>query len=113
IGCGEGAFAVSACTYFTVVAFDLSGQAVRAVPRSITMKWIGTGEAIPLRSDSVNLVTCLDVLEHIPAPQGCLEEAYRILEVGGFLFLRTPNPESIGMRLKGNKWFGFRDPTHT
>ena len=96
IGCGEGAFAVSACTYFTVVAFDLSGQAVRAVPRSITMKWIGTGEAIPLRSDSVNLVTCLDVLEHIPAPQGCLEEAYRILEVGGFLFLRTPNPHSEG-----------------
>ena len=113
IGCGGGSFAVTARTYFTVAAFDVNEQAMRTIPRSVTKKWIGTGEAIPLRSNSVNLVTCLDVLEHIPAPQGCIAEAYRILKVGGFLFLRTPNPESIGLLLKRKGWFGFRDPTHT
>src|SRR5436309_3391065 len=77
VGCGMGGFGAAASAFFVVAAFDLSGQAVRLVPKSIGMKWIGTGGAIPLRSDSVDLVTCLDVVEHLPNPEPCIAETHR------------------------------------
>jgi SAM-dependent methyltransferase len=112
IGCGKGLFARAASTYFVVYAFDLSAQAVRLIPNSITVKWIGTAGAIPLHGNSVDLVTCLDVVEHLLDPQACIAEAFRILRDDGLFFIRTPNPESLGLRMKGSRWFGFRDPTH-
>jgi 2-polyprenyl-3-methyl-5-hydroxy-6-metoxy-1,4-benzoquinol methylase len=112
IGCGTGAFAHEASPYFMVAAFDPSERGVRSVPDSISRKWIGAGEAMPLRSDSVDIVTCLDVVEHLPNPDTCLLETLRVLKRGGFLLVRTPNPQSFGLLLKGGRWFGFRDPTH-
>jgi len=112
VGCGAGGFADAAAAYFVVYAFDISEQAVKTTPDSIRGKWIGTGDAMPIRSDSVDMVTLLDVVEHLADPQPCIEEANRILRVGGFLFVRTPNPDSVGLRMKGRNWFGLRDPTH-
>jgi len=112
IGCGTGAFAREASAYFIVAAFDGSERAVRSVPDRISRKWIGAGEAMPLRNDSVDYATCLDVMEHLPNPETCLLETCRVLKRGGFLLVRTPNPDSLGLWLKGDRWFGFRDPSH-
>lgn len=111
-GCGTGSFAREASAHFVVAAFDVSKEAVRLVPASINWRWIGAGEAIPLRSGCVDVVTCLDVIEHLPNPGPCISEVHRVLKRGGLLFVRTPNPRSFGLHLKGKNWFGFRDPTH-
>ncbi len=39
-----------------------------------------------------DLVSCLAVLEHLPDPQACVDEAMRILKPGGVFVATCPNP---------------------
>jgi SAM-dependent methyltransferase len=49
-------------------------------------------DPVPLPDDSVDLVLCLEVLEHfVFDPMHALKEINRILKPGGTLFLSTPN----------------------
>lgn len=45
----------------------------------------------PLADATVDLVICDNVLEHLPDPEAFFAEAWRVLEPGGYLCLRTPN----------------------
>jgi len=81
---------------------------------------------LPYRDRSVDLVVCLDVVEHLEAPEPLFAEARRVLRPGGVLLFSTPNPASLGARLKGarpratgrpqaersREWFGHRDDSH-
>lgn len=48
-------------------------------------------KAIPLSSDSVDVVFASDVLEHLVNPAVFVGELYRVLRPGGYLVLDTPN----------------------
>lgn len=58
----------------------------------------GTGEvtiadvnvSIPLESNTVDLIVCTEVLEHLHTPTVALSEMYRILSPGGILVVTTP-----------------------
>lgn len=39
-----------------------------------------------------DLVSCLAVLEHLPDPQACVDEAFRVLKPGGVFVATCPNP---------------------
>ncbi len=81
---------------------------------------------LPYRDGSMDLVVCLDVVEHLDAPEAFFAEARRVLRPGGGLLFSTPNPASLGARLKGarppatgqapaertREWFGRRDDSH-
>jgi len=45
---------------------------------------------IPLRSESVDNVLLLDVLEHLVDPDKCLKEIFRVLKPGGTLTIQVP-----------------------
>lgn len=47
--------------------------------------------SLPIRSESVDIVVCRWLVEHLLDPQKALEEFARILKEDGFLFLTTPN----------------------
>ncbi len=44
---------------------------------------VGTGERIPYASDSFDLITMYDVLEHVISPAEVLDECHRVLRPGG------------------------------
>jgi 2-polyprenyl-3-methyl-5-hydroxy-6-metoxy-1,4-benzoquinol methylase len=48
-------------------------------------------DRLPFDDESVDLVTCLETLEHLLDPMHLLIEANRILKTGGSLLLTTPN----------------------
>jgi SAM-dependent methyltransferase len=50
-----------------------------------------SGECWPLADSSMGLVLCDNVLEHLPDPEIFFREAYRVLEPGGYVCIRTPN----------------------
>jgi dolichol-phosphate mannosyltransferase len=60
-----------------------------------------------LQSDSYDLVTFWDVIEHLHDPLGQLKEAYRVLQPGGVLALSTKNVGCTFARLAGRRWPWF------
>jgi 2-polyprenyl-3-methyl-5-hydroxy-6-metoxy-1,4-benzoquinol methylase/uncharacterized protein YbaR (Trm112 family) len=97
IGCGVGMygdeFAPDVDRYLGV---DLSRPSLR-IARSCLSKFTNvalartSAFAVPLPDNSVDLVICSEVIEHVPSPHQLLAEAYRVLRPGGHLSLSTPN----------------------
>lgn len=57
---------------------------------------VATGERLPFAAESVDLVLCCDVLEHVAAPERLVAEAARVLRPGGGVFYDTPNRTVLG-----------------
>jgi SAM-dependent methyltransferase len=51
--------------------------------------------ALPLASNSINLVLCTEVLEHIPYDEAALDEIHRVLTPGGCLVVTVPTPPAL------------------
>ena len=50
----------------------------------------GDGQCLPFNYDFFDSVIVLDVLEHLPSPNDCVQESARVLKSGGQLILQTP-----------------------
>lgn len=55
-----------------------------------------------------DVVTLIDVLEHVPVPLHLLEQIGEILASGGVVLIVTPDVASVAARLLGWKWWHFR-----
>src|ERR1041384_5163354 len=51
--------------------------------------------ALPVPSDSVDLILCSEVLEHIDADERALSELARVLSSGGWLLISVPKPPAV------------------
>jgi SAM-dependent methyltransferase len=47
--------------------------------------------ALPLRSAAFDVVTAMDVIEHLTATEAFVREIYRVLKSGGYAVIATPN----------------------
>ncbi len=121
VGCGQGAL-VPALRRL-VPAADLIGLDVRrnvlaSSSREGMRKIVASGEGIPIKSRTMDVVVALEVIEHVPHPDRLVSECGRVLRPGRFLLLSTPNRNSItGLtgrvtnRALGRSWNAW-DETH-
>ena len=69
--------------------------AVDGDEENITIRQADITGCLPFAADSLDLVTCLAVLEHIENPLPVLSECRRVLRPGGRLILTTPSERGI------------------
>ena len=62
-------------------------------------------QKLPFDDNSVDMITCFEVIEHLDNPLNMLTEALRVLRVGGSLVISTPDLRRVGA-------FFYEDPTH-
>lgn len=62
----------------------------------------GKAEKIPLETDSQSLILMENVLEHVDSVPVTLSEAYRVIQPGGLLFVRTTN--RLRFSMTGINW---------
>ena len=63
-----------------------------------------TLEEAKFKSNSFDVVTLFDVIEHLPNPNATIKEIRRILKPNGLIAVTTPNIGSIPARLLGRNW---------
>lgn len=68
------------------------------------------GAAFP--AGSFDVITMLDVLEHVPDPRALLAGAFRALRPGGLLVAQSPNLNSFMARLTRENWSWLTPPDH-
>ena len=52
---------------------------------------VGSGDSLPFKAESFDIVILTELLEHVAYPEDFLTQAIRILTPGGILVLSTPN----------------------
>ena len=74
--------------------------------------YAGTLLKAALPSESFDVVTLMDVIEHVPNPSELIGEIYRLLRPGGVVFIVTPNFASFFVWLYGPKAYGVWPDQH-
>jgi SAM-dependent methyltransferase len=64
----------------------------------------GAAEAIPLPSESQDVVFFESVLEHVDSPSISLAEIYRVLRPGGIVYLETTNRHRVSLRGRNDEY---------
>ncbi len=96
VGCGNGVFlnVLSDCS--RKIGVDFSFEALRHVKGT---KILGTGDSLPFQPMSFDLVTCLEVLEHLPHGvfEKTLEELERVSKK--YILISVPNKEILSLSM--------------
>jgi SAM-dependent methyltransferase len=97
VGCAKG-FLVDMLRRNGVEAFgaDVSEYALDAAPQEVRPHLRRANiceDRLPVLDNHFDLVTCLEVIEHLPDPSPALKETTRVLASRGLAFFSTPSPD--------------------
>ena len=115
-GCGLGHFLKQAQDHYETYGIDISeyciSEASQIADKSKT--YVGGSEKLDsFKNGYFDIITAIDVLEHIPEPREVITKFYSKLNKNGVVLINTPNTASLGRKLKKDKWFAYQDQTHS
>jgi SAM-dependent methyltransferase len=91
VGCGSGDLLGQLRRFGDVTGLDVNPSAVEfARRRAVGKVRLGSVERLPLGPHEFDLVTCLDVLEHVADDTRALAELRRVTAPGGYLVVSAP-----------------------
>ncbi len=114
IGCATGNYLAEIRKY----GWQVNGVELQADAADYARKRFGldvfTGDLLEsaFPTQSFDVVTLWDVLEHTHNPIAILKEIHRILKPGGLLIFSIPDPDSIWAKRFGPPWIGYDAPRH-
>jgi len=90
IGCGDGTLLANISAE-QKVAIDLDTTYVKRIKNANIMFVRADATRLPLKSDTFDLVSATEVLEHLEDPFACVEEIKRVVKKGGYFLASVPN----------------------
>jgi SAM-dependent methyltransferase len=113
VGCGAGTLMEAAGSQgWNVVGTELSPPAVAALGgRGLDVRLGELGE-LDLPDHGFDVVSLIEVLEHVPDPAALLVAATHLLRPGGRLWATTPHGRGLSGRLLGARWSAMSPPEH-
>lgn len=105
IGCGMGFFVYAFCELgIDAYGIDISEYAISQSPVKERLTRIDiTKDKIAIPSNTFDLVTMMQSIEHLPSIDNVLNEIGRILKPNGMVYITAPSKYSKG---------AYADPTH-
>lgn len=97
IGCALGFFLSFAEKNFETYGIDISPLAIKKAKEIVKKSKLSVCNAqdkYPFQNDFFDIVVSFDVIEHLENPKQSVDEAFRVLKSGGYLFLQTPTDKS-------------------
>jgi SAM-dependent methyltransferase len=91
VGCGTGANLAAFSQYGKSFGIDMATEAIKFCrSRGLTNLVISKVESLAYLSESFDVITALDVLEHIDDDIVAMKELYRVCKEGGTLLVTVP-----------------------
>lgn len=115
IGCGVGFFLQDVSFIADQSGIDISEVAIRRAMENAPQARLAVHNALddlPFGGERFDVITMFDVIEHVTDDGKLIASVVERLEAGGLFVMSTPNPQSLGHRLKKHNWFAYRDATH-
>ena len=99
VGCGGGIFAESLCTSGAVVtAIDMADASLEVAKLHLFESGLDIDYRLTLVEDlaeqqpeSFDIVTCMEMLEHVPDPESVISACAKLVKSGGDVFFSTIN----------------------
>ncbi len=113
VGCGRGFFLDEAKKKgWKVAGMDSSASMVSYAREKLHLK-VERGDAISYKShDKYNLVTLHQVIEHFDDPINLLKNCHKLLNKGGYIYIATPNINSISSQVQKEHFDHLIPPEH-
>lgn len=116
IGPGRGAFLKEAYKDgLDVNAIELNKLLIKQLEEFCNYVYTQDLLELNLEAETYDIVYFRDVIEHIPDPMPFLDEVFRILKPGGYVFIDTHNIDSLVNKATGKYHtvvFAFEHPVH-
>jgi SAM-dependent methyltransferase len=90
IGCSYGRFIAAASSYFTCFGMDVDPDVVGKAASFGNGKGFVCSTLPYIPFAGLDVITMLDVLEHLPEPEAALESAFGSLKPGGIMLVVVP-----------------------
>jgi 2-polyprenyl-3-methyl-5-hydroxy-6-metoxy-1,4-benzoquinol methylase/ribosomal protein S27E len=113
LGAGSGAFALALkkTDFFKkVLAVDFSPDCVKACVKQGLDAVQGSIEDLP--SNSADLITMNDLIEHVFDPKKFLRVCHRVLKPKGFISIATPNGQGFDFKIFKDRTVNITPPEH-
>ena len=114
IGCGFGLLLKAAKEQgFDVLGIEKEAETAKIAKEKFNLRVL-TKEfnQVQLPEFSFDVISCFDVLEHIPEPKQFLKNIKKLLKKDGLLVIQSPNIESIMAKITGVQWNWLLLPNH-
>ena len=107
VGCAEGTLlALARENGWDVSGVEPNKHFVRWAKKNYNLKILqGSVYNAKLRKKSYDVITLLDVIEHVHDPRAFLRRCYELLAPGGVIFISTPDIGSPIARIMRRRWF--------
>ena len=114
LGCSSGSFLESLkAESWRLFGIEMSAESAKtAVARSGAQVFVGDIPEAPFETESFDVITCFDVLEHVYEPRRVMAKVAEWLKPGGIFYVLVPNVDSAEARVFGNYWHGLELPRH-
>ncbi len=110
LGCGRGDFLVAANRHFDVQGVDIAPR-LRPIASGLRV-FKGQLEEAVFRDQSFDVVSAVEVIEHLFDPRRTFREISRVMKPRGFLLLQTGDADSLRARLNLGTWTYLQPPIH-
>src|SRR6476659_593504 len=113
VGCGAGSLLQAARDNgWDAQGIDVSASAVSHSRNLGFEVFHGELNEAQLAKGQFDVITAVEILEHLFDPSLVVKEIHRLLRPGGLFWLTTPNCRSLAARLIGLRWRVVSPPEH-
>jgi SAM-dependent methyltransferase len=113
VGCGSGALLEAAKRAgWNAEGIEVSRSSIEHVHSLGFKVFHGTLEEARFDNGVFDVVTAVELLEHVPQPRELIKEIARVLRAGGLFWATTPNGKGVSARLLGSRWSMVAPPEH-
>lgn len=113
VGCGAGALLKAAIReQWEAEGVEVSQSSVEYLQKQNIKVFYGDLAKANFAENSFDVITAVEILEHISNPEILLKEIYRVLRPGGLLWATTPHGRGASSKLLGVQWTCIAPPEH-